>query len=62
MSKTSTFVFKLFEYLQAIENQRNEAFDSKYQVFTILDDLNFEPSQKIVDLIINYSKLKYSKD
>lgn len=62
MSKTSTLVFKLFEHLQAIENQRNETFDSKCQVFAILDDLNFEPSQKIVDLIINYSKLKYSKD
>lgn len=62
MNKNSTFLFKLFEHLQTTENQQNEIFESESHIFTILNELNFEPSQKIVDFITNYSKLKHKKD
>ena len=55
MNRNSTFLFKLFKHLQTTENQQNE-------ILTILEELNFEPSQKIVDFISNYSKFNHTKD
>ncbi len=40
----------------SVKNNFNINFDAFNDVFKILDKLKFEPSQKIINNIINYSK------